>query len=411
MTIPPDAGRIFREASAWGDPAAWHEIATQVRREQPVLRVEQEGGTPFWALTRYDDVMTVERNPALFTNEPGSTLTLVRPEPGHEVALKTLINMDGEEHRVHRLLVNDWFKPQSIRNLEDAVNARAKQSVDELAALGGECDFARDIALHYPLRVILTVLGLPESDFPRMLALTQELFGSEDPEFQRPQAEQEARQMEVIMDFIEYFQGVVADRRANPTDDLASVVANATMDGEPLSDSSIFGYLLIVATAGHDTTSNAVAGGMASLLKHPDQLERLRANPELVGTAAEEIVRWVTPVKHFMRTAQDDTEVGGQAIAKDDWVYMSFASANRDESVFPDPFRFDIGRTDAQSLGFGFGRHYCLGVHLAKMEIRAFFTELMSRLDSAELTGPVEYMQSALVTGPKHMPMKYSLRA
>lgn len=411
MPIPHDAGRIFREPSAWADPAGWHEIATQVRREQPILRVEQEGGTPFWAVTRYDDVMTVERDPRLFTNEPGSTLTVKRPEPDHFYELKTLINMDGEEHRAHRLLVNEWFKPQSIRNLEDAVRARAKQSVDELAALGGECDFARDIALHYPLRVILTVLGLPESDFDRMLALTQELFGSEDPEFQRPQAEQEARQLEVIMDFIEYFKGVVADRRANPTDDIASVVANATMNGEPLGDTSIFGYYLIIATAGHDTTSNAVAGGMASLLKHPDQLARLQADPGLMGTATEEIVRWVTPVKHFMRTAQEDTEIGGQAIAKHDWVYLSFASANRDEDVFPDPFRFDVGRQDAQSLGFGFGRHYCLGVHLAKMEIRAFFDELLSRLESAELTGPVEYMQSALVTGPKHMPMKYSLRS
>lgn len=353
--------------------------------------------------------MTVERDPLLFTNEPGSTLTLVRPEPDHHYDLKTLINMDGEEHRAHRLLVNEWFKPQSIRNLEDAINARAKQSVDEMAALGGECDFARDIALHYPLRVILTVLGLPESDFDRMLALTQELFGSEDPEFARPIEEHQARQLEVVMDFIEYFKGVVEDRRVNPTDDIASVVANATMNGEPLSDTSIFGYYLIIATAGHDTTSNAVAGGMASLLKHPDQLERLRNHPELMGPAAEEIVRWVTPVKHFMRTAQADTEVGGQPIAEGDWVYLSFASANRDESVFPDPFRFDIGRNDAQSLGFGFGRHYCLGVHLAKMEIRAFFTELLSRLDTAELTGPVEYMQSALVTGPKHMPMRYSL--
>jgi cytochrome P450 len=410
MPIPPDAGRIFTQASAYADPEAWHEIATQLRREQPILRVEQEGGEGFWALTRYDDVMTVERNPALFTNEEGSTLALHRPDRDEPASVKTLINMDGDEHREHRLLVNDWFKPQSIRNLEAAVQARAKQSVDEMVAVGGECDFARDIAMNYPLRVILTVLGLPESDFGRMLSLTQELFGSEDPEFARPAAEQQARMLEVVFDFIEYFKEVAADRRANPTDDLASVVANGTLHGEPLSDMSVFGYYLIVATAGHDTTSNAVAGGLAALLEHPDQLARLQADPSLIGTATEEIVRWVTPVKHFMRTAQDDTEIGGQPIAKDDWVLMSFASANRDEEVFTDPFTFDIGRRDVQALGFGFGRHYCLGVHLAKLEIRAFFTELLSRLDWAELAGPVEYMHATLVTGPKHMPLKYSLR-
>jgi cytochrome P450 len=411
MPIPPDAGRIFTEAAAFADPDAWHAVAAQLRREQPILRVEQEGGDPFWALTRYDDVMTVERNPALFTNEPGSTLTLVRPAPGHEMAVKTLINMDGDEHREHRLLVNDWFKPQSIRNIEAAVQERARQAVDEMAAQGGECDFAREVAMNYPLRVILTILGLPEADFGRMLTLTQELFGSVDPEFARPAADQANRQLEIALEFVEYFKEVAADRRAHPTDDLASVVANGTLHGEPLSDMSVFGYYLIVATAGHDTTSNAVAGGLATLLEHPDQLARLQADPSLIGSAAEEIVRWITPVKHFMRTAQEDTEIAGQAIAKDDWVLMSFASANRDEDVFTDPFTFDIGRRDAQSLGFGFGRHYCLGVHLAKLEIRAFFTELLSRLEWAELAGPVEYTHATLVTGPKHMPLKYSLRA
>ena len=264
--------------------------------------------------------------------------------------------------------------------------------------------------MNYPLRVILTVLGMPDSDFDRMLALTQELFGSEDPEFARPAEEQANRQLAVVMDFIEYFKDLAADRRAHPTDDLASVVANGTLDGEPLSDMSVFGYYLITATAGHDTTSNAVAGGLAALLEHPDQLARLQADPSLIGTATEEIVRWVTPVKHFMRTAQDDTEIGGQPIAQNDWVLMSFASANRDDAVFADPFTFDIGRSEAQGLGFGFGRHYCLGVHLAKLEIRAFFTELLSRLETAELTGPVEYMHATLVSGPKHMPLKYTLR-
>jgi cytochrome P450 len=410
MAIPTDAGRIFTDAAAYADLDSWHEVATLLRREQPVLRVEQEGGEPFWAVTRYEDVMTVERAPTLFTNEEGSTLMLARPPKDEQQAVKTLINMDGEEHREHRLLINEWFKPQSIRRLNEAVEQRARESVDEMVAMGGECDFARDIAMNYPLRVILTILGLPDSDFERMLTLTQELFGSEDPEFARPAEEQQQRQLAVVMDFVQYFKDLAADRRAHPTDDLASVVANGSLHGEPLSDMSVFGYYLIVATAGHDTTSNAVAGGLAALLEHPDQLARLQADPSLIGTATEEIVRWITPVKHFMRTAQDDTQIGDQPIAKGDWVLMSFPSANRDEDVFTDPFTFDVGRSDAQSLGFGFGRHYCLGVHLAKLEIRAFFTELLSRLDSAELAGPVEYMQATLVSGPKHLPLRYSVR-
>jgi cytochrome P450 len=157
-----------------------------------VLRVEQQGGEPFWAITRYDDVMTVERAPTLFTNEEGSTLMLARPPKDEQQAVKTLINMDGEEHREHRVLINEWFKPKSIKRLNDAVEQRARESVDEMVALGGECDFARDIAMNYPLRVILTILGLPDSDFDRMLSLTQELFGSEDPEFARPAEEQQS---------------------------------------------------------------------------------------------------------------------------------------------------------------------------------------------------------------------------
>jgi cytochrome P450 len=409
-----DAGRIFTDAAAYADPDSWHEVAAMLRRECPVLRVERDDGEPFWALTRHADVMTVERNAGLFTNEEGSTLMPYRPDPGETAAVKTLINMDGDEHRDHRTLVNEWFKPGAVRYLEQAVLDRAHQAVDDMAALGGECDFARDVALNYPLRVILSILGLPESDFGRMLQLTQELFGSEDPDFARDSGSDESdreRQMAVVMDFIAYFTELTAQRRAHPTDDLASVVANGRINGEPLSDLSTFGYYLIVATAGHDTTSNAVAGGMHAFLEHSDQLARLQADPSLIGTAAEEIVRWVSPVKHFMRTAQDDTVIGDQAIAKGDWIMMSFQSANRDEEVFTDPFRFDIARADAsQSLGFGFGRHYCLGVHLAKLEIRAFFAELLRRLDHIEAAGPVAYMHATLVSGPKRLPVRYSMR-
>jgi cytochrome P450 len=407
-----EAGRIFTAAAAYADPDAWHETATMIRREHPVLRVEQPDGTPFWALTRHADVMHVERNTELFTNAEGSTLALQRPEPdpANPPLVKTLINMDGDDHRDHRALVNEWFKPGSVRKLTDAVEGLAKRAIDDMAAHGTECDFARDVAMNFPLRVILSILGLPESDYGRMLQLTQELFGASDPDFDREQPDQD-QMMAVIMDFVAYFTGLTADRRANPTDDLASVVANGHINGKPLEDLDTFGYYIIVATAGHDTTSNAIAGGMQALMEHPDQLTALQADNGLMVNAADEIVRWVSPVKHFMRTAQADTEIHGQAVAKGDWILLSYQSANRDEDVFVDPFRFDIARTDASSsLGYGFGRHYCLGAHLAKLEIRALFTELLARLDHIEPAGEAAYMHSTLVSGPKRLPVRYQLR-
>jgi cytochrome P450 len=329
--------------------------------------------------------------------------------------------MDGDDHREHRGLISDWFKPASIRRLTEQVEALARRAVDEMAATGGECDFAVDVAMNFPLRVILSVLGLPEEDYPRMLRLTQELFGTEDPDFarsedsvridpDRPQDISEAG-MAVIMDFLAYFSDLTKARRDAPTSDLASMVANATLGGRPLDDIETFGYYLIVATAGHDTTSSAIAGGMLALLQNPDQLAALRAEPSLMSNAADEIVRWVSPVKYFMRTAHEPWELSGTAITPGDWVLLSYQSANRDEAVFTDPFRFDVRRLDAnQSLGFGFGRHYCLGAHLAKLEIRALFAELLPRVEHIELAGEPRLMQATLVSGPKNLPVRFRMR-
>jgi cytochrome P450 len=413
-TAATDPGRIFVDAAAYADFDRWHEIATEIRRSTPIRRVEVPGYQPFWAVTRLADVMEVERNPEVFTNEPASVLTPNRlrrdldpdvpPSP-----VKTLINMDGDEHKAHRGLVNEWFKPGSVRRLNDTVEGLARRYVDLMASKAPECDFAQEVAVHYPLHVILSILGLPESDYPRMLQLTQELFGAEDPEFQRDES---TTQLDVIMDFFAYFSGITAQRRAEPGDDLASVFATATLDGEPLNDFSTFGFYLIIATAGHDTTSNAVAGGLLALLQHPAELAKLQADPTLVEAATDELIRWVSPVKHFMRTAQVDYELAGTKIAKGDWVLLSYQSANRDETVFDDPFRFDVTRPDASKhLAFGFGRHYCLGAHLAKLEVKALFKELVPRLESIELAGTPSLMHSTLVSGPTHLPVRYRFKS
>jgi cytochrome P450 len=265
--------------------------------------------------------------------------------------------------------------------------------------------------MNFPLRVILELLGVPQQDFALMLRLTQELFGGEDPDFARVGEDQQA--MAVIMDVIELFESVNAERRLRPVDDLASVIANGHIDGRPLENSDTYGYYLIIATAGHDTTSSAIAGGMQVLIENPDQFAFLRSNPEAIDQGADEIVRWVSPVKHFMRSAQEDyTMASGHKIARGDWLLLSYPSANRDERVFADPFRFNVSRSDLDHhLGFGFGRHYCLGAHLARLEIRAFFKELLRRLDYIELAGDVENMAAILVSGPKRLPVRYQFHS
>ena len=412
-----EPGRIFVEAAAYADFDTWHEIATRVRTQTPVFEVALPGRERFWAVTRHRDVMEVERHADEFTNHEGMVIMPERPPAdAPEMAANTLVQMDGDEHRVHRALISDWFKPASIRRLTDQVNALARRAIDDMAATGGECDFAVDVAMNFPLRVILSILGLPESDYPRMLRLTQELFGTEDPDFTRAEGGVVTDMstdagLAVIMDFFSYFTGVTASRRATPTSDLASMVANANIDGRPLDDTETFGYYLIVATAGHDTTSSGIAGGMLALLQHPDQLAALRADPSLMANATDEIVRWVSPVKHFMRTAHVPWELSGTAIEPGDWLLLSYQSANRDESVFADPFRFDVARPNAgQSLAFGFGRHYCLGSHLAKLEIRALFTELLARVDHIELAGEPQLMHSTLVSGPKKLPVRFRMK-
>jgi cytochrome P450 len=261
---------------------------------------------------------------------------------------------------------------------------------------GGQCDFVQEVAVNFPLYVIMSLLGIPESDFPRMLTYTQELFGSDDAELQRG-VTMEERGL-ALLDMFTYFNEITASRRAQPTEDLASAIANARIDGEPLSDIDTVSYYLIVATAGHDTTSATISGGL-----------RLQADPSLMGLAVEEMIRWVTPVKEFMRTAKQDSVVRGVPIEAGESVLLSYPSANRDEDVFDAPFTFDIGRDPNKHLAFGYGVHFCLGAALARMEINSFYSALLPRLKSIELAGPPEHTATIFVGGLKHLPVRYEL--
>ena len=369
---------------------------------------------PFWAITKHADVMEIERANDLFINEPRPVLAtaeaddMARAQLDAGMGLRTLIHMDDPKHRLVRAIGADWFRPKAMRALKVRTEELAKIYVDKMMAAGGECDFVQEVAVNYPLYVIMSLLGLPESDFPRMLKLTQELFGGDDEEFKRGTSLDEL--LQVLLDFFGYFNALTASRRAEPTDDLASAIANARIDGEPLSDVDTASYYVIIATAGHDTTSATIAGGLQALIENPDQRKRLSDNLDLMPLATEEMIRWVTPVKEFMRTATADTTVRGVPIAKGEAVYLSYVSANRDEEVFDDPFRFDVGRDPNKHVAFGYGVHFCLGAALARMEVNSFFTELLPRLKSIELNGNPELIATTFVGGLKHLPIRYELR-
>jgi len=373
-----------------------------------VAWVDMPNYKPFWAITKHADIMAIERNNILFTNSPRPVLmTAEADEQQAAIGISTLIHMDDPQHRVVRAIGGDWFRPKAMRALKVRVDELAKRFVDNMMESGNECDFVQEVAVNYPLYVIMSLLGLPESDFPHLLKYTQELFGNDDPELQRGASKEE--QMTALLDMFGYFTALTASRRAAPTEDLASAIANAKIDGEPLSDIDTVSYYVIVATAGHDTTSAVISGGLQALIEHPDQLARLRDNPTLMPLATEEMIRWVTPVKEFMRTAREDTTVRGVPIKAGESVLLSYASSNRDEEVFDDPFRFDVGRDPNRHNAFGYGVHFCLGAALARMEVNSFFSELVPRLKSIELTGDPSHIATIFVGGLKHLPIRYSL--
>jgi cytochrome P450 len=295
-----------------------------------------------------------------------------------------------------------------MRDLKVRVDELAKRYVDRMRDIGPECDFVTDIAVQFPLYVIMSLLGLPEEDYGRMHSLTQEMFGGDDDEYKRGVSPEE--QMAVLLDFFAYFSKLTESRRAQPTGDLASAIANGLVDNEPMSDIDTASYYVIVASAGHDTTKDAISGGLHALIENPGELARLRENPDLMPTAVEEMIRWTTPVKEFMRTAAEDTEVRGVPIAKGESVYLAYVSGNRDEDIFDEPFRFDIGREPNKHLSFGYGVHFCLGAALARMEMNSIFTELVPRLESIEPAGEAELAATTFVGGLKHLPIRYSLR-
>lgn len=421
-TLPAEIANAIVDPKAYGEWHGLHQKFAWARANAPLALAENEGFDPFWAVTRHADIMEVSRNNARFASGVRQTTLTMRAidelvrtsTPGSDGHLiRSLVQMDAPDHMKYRLLTQSWFMPKNLRTIEARIREIARETVDHMLSMDGSCDFARDVAVDYPLRVIMNILGVPREDEPRMLMLTQQLFGPTDPELNRARAEitdpmQGLQMLQfVIADFENYFKAITEDRRRNPKEDIATVLANSTVNGQPIPDRELNGYYIIVATAGHDTTSASTAGAMMELARNPALFERFRAADADKSGLIEEAVRWTTPVQHFMRSATEDTELGGQHIAKGDWLMLCYCSGNRDEAVFDDPFTFNPDRTPNNQIGFGFGGHVCLGQHLARMEMRILMEELLPRLKSVELAGEPARVEAVFVGGLKRLPIRF----
>ena len=400
----------------YANPELLHARYARYRREEPVAWIDQEPYRPFWAVTRHADIMEVERQHQIFINEPRVTLVPREVEDQTTAALgkrtamvRSLLDMDEPDHRKYRAVAQSWFMGPGVARFQSRVDTVCSNWIDRMQEQGGQCDFAADIANFVPLSVIMTILGLPESDMQFVLRSTQQLFGASDPDMQDDSGDYGRT---VFMQLMGYLGELVERRRREPTDDLASVIANGVIDGAPMAMLETLSYLLVTSTAGHETTASALAGGLLAMLQNPDQLQLLRDRPELWNEgAADEVVRWVTPIRHMMRTATQDYVLRGKQIKAGDSLAMLYLSANRDEEAFVDPFRFDVQRTNSRHLAFGFGVHFCLGRLLALNEIKSFFKQLLQRVEHIELAGEAVQAQSNFVGTLKSLPVRYKFKS
>ncbi len=400
---------------AYAEKGVPHALWTRLRAESPVHRCAPAGFERFWAITRHADICEISKQPDRFSSAggiavvQGSQEAVMREGNQGFGAMRVIIEMDPPEHRGYRNVTSPVFTPRAIKALDQAIDTSAREIIDKLAGETGEgeCDFANDVAAAHPLRILSTMLGVPRESEPDILRLTNELFAIDDPDLQRAGEDRGQAIMELGLELYQLFDKIIQDRRANPRDDLASLLANGTIDGEPMGMMETVGYYLITFSAGHDTTKNALASGVCALAQNSGELEKLKRHPDLVDSAVEEIIRWTSPVNYMKRVVAEDLDFHGQQLSKGDNLVLFYGSANRDEKVFEDPFSFRVDRNPNPHLGFGIGEHFCIGSHLARASLRAMLRELVSRIDSLELTGVPEQIQSSFVVGLKDLPLRY----
>ncbi|MFW6692171.1 cytochrome P450 [Streptomyces sp. MAR4 CNX-425] len=400
-----EAGRTLADPSAYADDDRLYRALSLLRRESPVHWVDAPGYNPFWAVTRHADIQEVERRSDVFLNGPRPMLVtrgadeMNRLREQRNLGLRPLVHLDGQAHRTLRSVTADFFRPPALSRFDVTVRTCAERAVDRMAEHGDSCEFVGQVSDVYALRVLLALLGIPEREHEAVFRFTPAARRSLPPPARKA----------AMDDFYRYFSRLAAHRRTSPADDLASVIANAHVAGRELTRRETLAYYIIIVAAGHDTASATIAGGLRALIDHPAQLHLLREDPGLLDPAVEEMTRWVTPVKAFMRTAAEDYVLRDVRIRKGESLLLSYPSANRDAAVFERPGEFDIRRRPNRHLAFGFGVHHCLGAALARMEIRAFFAELLPRLVSVEPAGPPELISTTFSGGPKRLPLRCSV--
>jgi cytochrome P450 len=389
-----------------------HDIWTRLRREDPVHWWEQGEGRPFWAITKHADITTIGKRPDLFLNGPRLVMSHLPERPPMEGFPPTLIQMDNPQHTTYRNLISHRFRPAALRRMHADIEQIGKEIVDALIEETdeGTCDFVQRVSAPLPIAVIAWMLGVPKSDWNLLFDWTNRTIGAGDPEYQQEGKTPEETARTAMIELFTYFAKLVEEKKKSPADDLISVFTEARVDGKPLPPMDVLALCLIIVIAGNETTRNATSGGMLAFVQHQSELRKLQRDVSLLPKAVEEVVRWVSPLIHFARTATQDFELRGKTIRAGDALALFYPSANRDESIFEDPFTFRIDRHPNRHLGFGVGEHFCLGAHVARLELQIAYKHLLPRIEEIELAGPVERLHSALVGGVKHLPIRYKLR-
>jgi cholest-4-en-3-one 26-monooxygenase len=382
-------------------PSVPHELFAELRRTSPVFWHEEEGGVGFWSVMGYHDLVAVNRDSSTFSSYKGGALMMNWNDEILAQQRLMMLNMDPPMHTRYRRLVNKGFTPRMVHELEDRIVERTRELIGS-AKDKAEFDFVSDIAAELPLQVIAELMGIPQEDRHKVFDWTNRMVGSNDPEFLEAPELATAAAMELFA----YADALTVERKANPHDDLVSILAHAEIGGDQLDQLEIDMFFMLLAVAGNETTRNQLSHGMLALMENPDERRKLIEQPELLESAIEEMLRYASPVMHFRRTATRDTEIGGQHVAEGDKVVFWHASANRDEAVFDDPDRFDIARSPNDHVAFGGGgSHFCLGANLARLEIRIMLTEILREMPALELSGDVQRLCSNFINGIKHLPV------
>ena len=397
----------------YADQGYPHDIWTWMRANDPVYWWDDTDGLPFWAITKHADVTTIGRSPEKFLSGPRLTISHEPELPPEEQEFfpPTLIQLDPPKHGVYRRLISDRFTPRALRRFHNDIEHIGRDIVEQLIqdGLEGECDFVDRISAQIPIAVIAWMLGLPKSDWQLLFDWTNRIIGSQDPAFQMEGKTPAEAAREAITEVFMYFTQLAEEKKKNPADDLVTLFTQMEVDGEKLPPMDIMTWCLIIVIAGNETTRNATSGGMLAFIQNQEEMRRLQADPNLLKSACEEVVRWTAPIIHFARTATEDFPLRDKVIKEGQAVALFYPSANRDEEVFEDPFQFRIDRKPNRHLGFGVGEHFCLGAHLARLELEVAYKYLIPRIDEVELAGPVSRLHSSLVGGVKHLPIRYRL--